>query len=306
VTCAEDWRDEQRHMARLWEGLASEYCLEKRLVTREGHETWAQAATTVIRDAAGQPQYAVQVLEDITARKEAERVRAAYQTQLRALTLRTTINEERERRRIAQNLHDQIGQSLAIARMQLGKLGGQLPDDDRRRQEIEEIRTLLSDALDYSRTVTCELSPPILHELGLVPALRWLARHFGERYHLPTELEVSEPFPRLSTQLRVVLYHVIRELLVNIVKHADATHAIIHLMRHDGAAIISVEDDGRGVHSSGRQDEPSGGYGLFSVRERVEQLGGAFVMESSRQRGTRCVLRVPLAGTSGEEEEGWA
>ncbi len=294
VTCPEDWEEERGLFQRLWENNSTGYSLEKRLLTKDNRLIWTQAMTTLIRDPHNEPQYVVQLLEDISVRKEAERIRSEYADRLRALSLNATLAEERERRRIAQNLHDQIGQMLAIARMQLGKIcaSAGVKDTDLQ-QNLEETRTLLSEALDYSRTVTCELSPPILHELGLVPALRWLARHFSDRYHLPTNLSVDGAIPKLAQEERVVLYHTARELLFNVVKHAQASQAQLVIGLDDGGMVaLMVEDDGDGF------PRPAGtagseGFGLFSVRERVGQMGGSLDIETGSW-GTRCRVCLPV------------
>jgi PAS domain S-box-containing protein len=292
VTHPDEWQVEHGLLHQLFAGSEPGYALEKRLVTPAG-PLWALALTTIIRAADGTPQYAVQLLENIAGRKEAERLRGEYQEKLRALTISATLGEERERRRLAQNLHDQVGQSLAIARIRLGKVCGQLgADAPAMAQELEVIRTLLSEALDYSRTLTSELSPPVLHELGLVPALRWLARHFSASYELPTAVMIEEPLAPIAHAVRVVLYHISRELLCNVVKHAGAEHATIHLAGDDDALVLMVEDDGRGIEAP-PPSTTAGGFGLFSVRERVAQLGGTFTLQSAPGRGTRAILRVP-------------
>ncbi|HEY3378617.1 MAG TPA: PAS domain S-box protein [Armatimonadota bacterium] len=302
VTFPADWEQEQEHFLPLWDGNSTGYSLEKRLITKSCTPVWTLAMTTLIHGPAGEPQYAVQLLEDISVRKEAERMRGEYEEKLRALTLNATLAEERERRRIAQNLHDQIGQSLAIARMQLGKISIALGASDAPlHQDIEDTRTLLSEALDYSRTVTSELSPPILHELGLVPALRWLAKHFSDRYHLPTRLAAEGALPVLTQEARVVLYHTARELLFNIVKHAHASHGQL-VVRHEGEAVmLTVTDDGNGFPQS-VSATGSEGFGLFSVRERVGQLGGSLVIETGTTRGTRCLVRVPVSAVTKTQE----
>jgi len=300
VTYPADWAKEQQQFHPLWENDATGYSLEKRLVTKENSLLWTQAMTTLIRDASDRPQYVVQLLEDISVRKEAERIRSEYAEKLRALSLNATLAEERERRRIAQNLHDQIGQSLAIARIQLGKISTRTGAMDAELQrDLEETRTLLSEVLDYSRTVTCELSPPILHELGLVPALRWLARHFTDRYHLKTQLDTDGAIPALTHEERVVLYHTAREFLFNVVKHAQASHAHLLIRPDAGAVLLMVEDDGVGfpkpAGSTGNE-----GFGLFSVRERVGQMGGALDIATGSW-GTRCQVRIPVNNNSIKE-----
>lgn len=301
VTYPADWEQEQEQFHPLWEHNATGYSLEKRLITRDNTLLWTQAMTTLIRGPHNEPQYVVQLLEDISVRKEAERIRSEYEERLRALSLNTTLAEERERRRIAQNLHDQIGQSLAIARIQLGTISAAWETENPTLyREIEETRTLLSEALDYSRTVTCELSPPILHELGLVPALRWLAHHFSSRYHLQTQLETEGLMPAMTQESRVVLYHTARELLFNIVKHAQASHAHLLMHRDSSAVTMVVEDDGNGfpppVEGVARE-----GFGLFSVRERVGQMGGTLKIETGHW-GTRCLIGVPISAVTTPEE----
>lgn len=294
VTHPADAAREQERLADLWHGAETGYTLEKRLITQDGDALWVLAMTTLIRDADDVPQYAVQVLENISARKDAERIRGEYQEKLRAATLNATLAEERERRHIAQNLHDHIGQSLAISRLLLGRLAASLTDADPEQQaQIDEVRMMLGEMLDYSRTLTCELSPPVLHELGLIPAVKWLATHCTERYRLPTAVDAALGVPALAPEIRVILYHIIRELLINVVKHAHATRATVRLHGDAQSVTLTVDDDGCGMDDV-RKAANSHGFGLFSVRERVGQLGGTFEIISAPHAGTCCRLSVPL------------
>lgn len=239
--------------------------------------------------------YVVAAARDITGRKEAEKSLLRYQEQLRNLASQLSRAEEQERRRIAVGLHDQIGQPLSVIKMKLGRMQqGNSRDAD----SFHEIREILDRTIQETRSLTFELSPPILHELGLKAALEWLAEQFAGLHGLHCHLvdEDGEPKP-VSGELRMVLFRSIRELLVNIVKHARTSHAWISMQREQGRLCIEVRDQGAGFHADEAM-ATRGGFGLFNIRERLAHFGGGLAIDSAPGLGTAVVLYVPLSGNS--------
>jgi signal transduction histidine kinase len=215
--------------------------------------------------------------------------------QLRQMTLQLSIAEEEERRKLAELLHDSLQQLLVYARLTVGEArtharGGRL------RQSLERVEASLGEAIEVSRTLTAELSPPLLYERGLLAAVGWLAGHLRERAGLCVEVRASaDAEPRHETT-RVLLFQCIRELLMNVLKHSGAKTASVDIGRHDGDIQVAVSDQGCGFDPGDPSVErSSAGFGLFSVRERLRQLGGRFDVESAPGRGTRVTLRVPDA-----------
>ena len=211
--------------------------------------------------------------------------------------------EERERRRIAADLHDGPCQTLAAARIKIGTLT-RAAMEGLPRAMLGEVRDLVDQSIRDTRTLTFEISPPVLYEIGLEAAVDWLVQQIRERYGIQAGF-VSEGAPRpFDEDVRVLLFRAVQELLINVAKHARAEHATVTLRNVAGGVEITVEDDGRGFEP-GKLKRPArggGGFGLFSIRERLEHLGGRVSMESRPGHGTRVVLTAPLKQVRPEME----
>jgi PAS domain S-box-containing protein len=244
--------------------------------------------------------YLVQV-QDITERKLAERHLYQYQRQLRSLASELTLTEERERRHLATDLHDSIGQALAISKLKLDAvLNDRMPDG--LAKEIKEVCTLIAQTIQHTRSLTFALSPPILYELGLEPALESLVQQMERRCGLRIALiDDHQPKP-LSQDLAVLLFRAVQELVINIIKHGHTRQARIVVGKDAECIRIAVEDYGVGfdVSTIESRDDAEAGFGLFSIRERLGHLGGRVEVQSTPGQGTRVILVAPLAqgGTS--------
>jgi signal transduction histidine kinase len=250
----------------------------------------------VRRDASGKVVDAFSLVQDITDRRQAEERLHAHHKRLRALASELSVVEARERRRLASYLHDHIGQNLAIAKIKLGELR-QSASSRGMAASLDGIRNLLDETIQETRSLTFDLSPPILYELGFEPAVEWLTERMQKEHGLPCRFEDDGQAKPLEEDLRAVLFRSVRELLVNVVKHAHARSAKVSLRKEGGDMRIVVEDDGVGFESSGAELYPgqSGGFGLFSILERLTYFGGRVHIESEPGRGTRITLVAPLA-----------
>ena len=235
------------------------------------------------------------ITRDVSERKEAEAKLLAYQEQLRALSSELTLVEERERRRIASDLHDQIGQNLALCKLKVAALEKE-PGTDAVRSELSAVRRLLECSIQDARSLIFDLSPPILYELGFLAALEWLADRITEQYHVMVEFENQAGAVALETDRGVILFQVVRELLVNVGKHSRAGRAKVIVALGEGVLRIQVNDDGQGFDASRAYDpkEREGGFGFFSMRERLNYLGGAIEIRSKPGVGTQVFLTLPL------------
>jgi PAS domain S-box-containing protein len=207
--------------------------------------------------------------------------------QLRALALDLTRAEERERKRVAEVIHDHLQQLLSVARINLGMALGQVRSSVARKT-LKNVDDLMAESLGITRSLTAELSPAILHRSGLAAALRWLGRWYGERFGLNVAVEAEEDV-ELDGEARVTLFRAVRELLFNVVKHAAVTEARVRLSRTaDGRARIVVSDEGAGFDPEMLREwnGTGAGFGLFSLRERLDILGGQFEVSSSPGGGT--------------------
>jgi len=236
--------------------------------------------------------------QDITERKRAEDERREYQERLRRLAAELVQAEERERRRLAANLHDEVGQHLAAAKMMLQALEQTARDSDLA-EPLARARELVAEAVEHTRSTVFDLSPPVLHELGFEAALESLVERTRNLHGISVTLEEDGPSIPLSEEVRVVLYRSVRELLHNVVRHAAATRAAVAVRRNDDHIRVVVEDDGVGFEPDavrGRGDF-SAGFGLFEIRERLDYLGGSVDIRSAPEEGTRVTLTAPLQPT---------
>ncbi len=223
--------------------------------------------------------------------------------QLTRLSTELTLAEKHERRRLAEIIHDNLQQQIVGAKIRLELLGRDIAEEHR--QPVEEIHALLMDSVRTSRSLNTQLAPHVLYDRGLAPALEWLAQTMRESYPLEVDTDLAPEITVSSENLRVLLFESVRELLFNVVKHARATSARIELARQDGDSLrISVSDRGVGFDSEPlkRGLAQSDGFGLFSISERLELIGGRLEMESLPGQGAAFHLIAPLAEETAPEE----
>lgn len=198
--------------------------------------------------------------------------------------------QEDERRRLARELHDGLGQNLTALKHRLAQLGEGLPVA--RRPLLDAAIALCSDTLEDTRELSRLLRPPILDDLGLEAALRWLARSVGETAALDIELQI-EPLPELDGDLQTLLFRVAQEALNNTAKHARARNVLLRLVARGGTLQLQLVDDGRGCDPE--LALRSGGSGLGGMRERLRLYDGQLEIHSAPGEGTRIRAAVPLA-----------
>jgi signal transduction histidine kinase len=215
-----------------------------------------------------------------------------YQERVRSLMADLLLAEEHERRRLAIDLHDGLSQTIALAQNKLSGLRRSM--DDRLSASLDEIEALIDQTDRTARSISFELSPPVLHDLGLEPAVQWLVEHIQARYAIEIVLEAdSRPKPA-DEKTRVILFRSIRELLINAAKHARAQRVRVVLRREKDMLHASVEDDGVGMEPDVMQIQ---GSGLFSIHERLSNVGGFMHIESASGQGTKIRLCAPLSHT---------
>jgi signal transduction histidine kinase len=241
---------------------------------------------------------------DVTAMREAEHALAQHDSQLRALATEITLAEERARRKLASELHDGPAQNLAGMAMQLAELKRGLDDRDQL-QLLVEAEQVLADATTQTRTLMLELAPPGLHDTGLIEALRWLADRVAKQQRITVTIEDDGSLKPLEDQITVLLFQTVRELLQNVVKHARSKRATVRCSVSDDLLTLDVLDPGIGfeVHSVDRLPTRQGGFGLFSIRERLKLMGGSIDIHSVVGEGTTVRIRVPLKPQHGLFDE---
>ena len=269
--------------------------VETRYIRKDGWIGWGRQSISLVRETGGKPQFAIALFEDITERRESEEKIRTYQEQLQSLASELSLTEERERRRLATVLHDHIAQLLVVAKAKFEKI----QESTLYRsfaKPMEEIRRLIDESIRYTRSLVFELSPPILYDLGFEPAMEWLAEHMQQQYGLAVVVEDDDQPKPLDNEARVLLFRAVRELLFNVLKHAQTSRAKVYLLGEGDHLRVIVEDNGVGFTpdklcaSSGKIE----GFGLFSIRERLNYFGGRMEIESIPGEVTRVILTVPV------------
>ena len=230
-----------------------------------------------------------EAIRELTARRQAEQA-------LRALNQRL----EEEARRIAHALHDEVGQLMVSVYLALDTLLAQLQPDARER--LTEIRALLEQVEAQLRQLSHELRPTILDDLGLKPAIEFLADGISKRTGRSVVVTASIG-ERLPGPVETAMYRIVQEALTNVIKHAQARQAVVHLVRRADVLVCSISDNGRGFDARGRSARMhSQGLGLIGMRERAASLGGTFSIDSSPGKGTTLKIAIPLKGMTCHSE----
>ena len=239
----------------------------------------------------GTDRLVVSFITDTTRQRESEGRIIAYQEKLQRMAFDAAVAEERERRRIAADLHDRIGQSLALAQIKLTSVRETMAGPSRK--AIDEAVDLLEQSVVDTRTLTFELSPPVLYDLGIKEALSWLIEEIEKREGIRIELVDDNSNKPLDEATAALVYRAVRELLLNVLKHAQAPKAKVTLRRVDDHYAIDVEDSGIGFDPADAASKKEG-FGLFSIREQIRRLGGTVEIASAPRQGTRVSVRVPV------------
>ncbi|MEX1049529.1 MAG: chemotaxis protein CheB [Akkermansiaceae bacterium] len=231
-------------------------------------------------------------LEERVAQRTAELHRRADQLAFMASEL--TLTEQRERKRMAHVLHDQLQQLLVAAKMRISWT--ETMDPEARKLEVAKLIALVDEALDNSRSLAVELSPPILAE-GLGRALQWLCGDWmWEKHHLKVQCHIDSSLDTPHEDMRILVFLAVKELLFNIIKHANVMEAFVEVVAHDSRSLrVSVRDQGAGISPPGdaNSNGSGSGFGLMSLRERLELLGGSFEIQSAPGEGTEAVILAP-------------
>jgi signal transduction histidine kinase len=246
-----------------------------------------------VRDLVRQLASLNQTLEQRVAQRTAQAVERAQK--LRLLSAELSLAEERERRRIAQVLHDDLQQMLMAAQLHLRTLD-KTENAAQRTGIIRKIQNMLERSFNLTRSLSVELSPPVLHDHGLAAALEWLAAQARKHHGVNVSVEADPSANPKAIDVRVFLFQAVRELLLNAVKHAAGSP--VHIMMKgigSGKLHVVVSDRGPGFDPAklDRQGIQLGGLGLFSIRERMASLGGKLQIDSAPGHGTRITLIAP-------------
>jgi PAS domain S-box-containing protein len=247
---------------------------------------------SLLCDEEGKPFGVASIAKDLSEQKGLER-------QLRDAASDAALAEDKERRKLAVDLHDGLGQLLTVLGLKLGLLRDST-DQPQIASRVREIERVLTEVDERVSSLSFQLSPPILHDMGLVAAVEWLAEEFQNRFGVKVTVEDDGTRQVLDEATRVTLFRGLRELLLNVTKHARVGAAHVRLWREDKVVKLEVRDEGIGFDPNSYE----GGYGLFSLRKRLNRLGGQMQIESAPDRGTRTVLTAPITSSIPETAQG--
>ena len=226
------------------------------------------------------------------------------QQQLRRLTSRLMQVQDMERRKVARDVHDGVGQYLVAVKMGVDNLSRRLAKDESHRS-LGEISELLDQAISEARAISHLLHPPLLDEIGLGSALVNYGYGFGKRSGLAVTVNVDEELGRLGNDIETALFRVAQECLLNVLRHSKSSTAEVALSRQDGVIRLQISDQGQGIQDGQQGDMGRLGVGLLSVRERILQLRGRLQIISDKGKGTSIVATIPEMNVAESRTEGF-
>jgi PAS domain S-box-containing protein len=280
------------------------YESEYRLRSRDGAYRWFRSRAVPIRDPEGKIVKWYGTCSDIHDSKlleqsirdnaiELEKMVDRRTDELRRLSVRLMTTQDQERRRIARDLHDGLGQELAVAKMVLDKMVLQKPAPPQE-QTWAQASSIVDRAIQQVRTMSHLLHPPLLDEVGLLSALAWYVEGLTKRSGIETFLDVQPPdFPRLVPEVETAIFRIVQEALTNVFRHSGAQKVWITLNRKDGLIVVAVLDDGKGIDKKIVEMRPdSVGVGIGGMKQRAKEFGGELRLTNAGP-GTLLELRIP-------------
>jgi PAS domain S-box-containing protein len=291
-------KEEEKKLEEIGVGYDSgERILEWTCVRKDGEEFPVEFTFYAIE--IGGEVIANSIVRDVSKRKEEEKILINYQKKLKALTKKLISSEQKDRQHFADFLHDEIGQQLFATRLQLEQLKGSLSSAENI-HTIDTVLNNLSQIMNQTRSLTSELSSPILKQLGLENALEWLAEETYKKYDIMVTVEDDKQEKPLDDNIKLLLYQAVSELLANVAKHARTKSAEVSIRKDDSNVRVCVKDNGIGFLQLNEDFShvKNGGIGLFRIKERLEPLGGQLEIKSQPKRGTQVILLAPLKNTT--------
>lgn len=266
-------------------------------VTRNGKRIPMLFSAAVLKNKEGRIEGIVGIARDITERKQAEKALRESERHLRFLSSQLLTAQEKERRRLSRELHDELGQALMVLKLKLESIQRALgTDQERLKGECDEVIGYVNEVTENVRRLSRDLSPSILEDLGLSAAIRWLVDASTKHCNIKISLDMIEMDNLFSREGQITVYRIVQECLTNIAKHAQATHVSIVIKKNDGQILFSVEDDGKGfdVKEVLGKDPGKKGLGLAAMYERTRILGGSLDIWGQKGRGARITFTVPV------------
>lgn len=295
ITHPDDRPDGLGHLESLWTGDTATLSMEKRYIRKDGSVIWVHVTISPVRETGDEPGYFVAVSEDITLRKEVDEALRSTNERLQALSHRLLEVQESERRHIARELHDEIGQALTAMQIHLQTVLG-MPGTAALASRLEECIEITERTLEQVRNLSRDLRPPHLDHLGLVATVRWHLDRQARAAGLASHFSADSLSARLAPELEIACFRVAQEALTNVVRHADARQVTVELRQEEGELHLWVRDDGKGFDPEAARGQALAGasMGLASMQERATLAGGRLELDSAPCRGTEVHGIFPL------------
>jgi PAS domain S-box-containing protein len=260
-------------------------------VRRDGSRFWADVVITAVHDAFGRLVGFIKVTRDLTERRKLAELESASLVSAQMLATR-----EEEQKRIARELHDDLGQQLTALKMSVAQLEAELRQSgagERFLSDTERFKTELDSMMGAVRRIASDLRPPVLDDVGLDAAIEWLADGFRQHYGVNVTSRVEAGGLGFSSLATTAIFRMVQEALTNVARHAKAANVRIELSRAGGVCTIRIEDDGDGIELGAARKPQS--FGLLGMQERVRQLSGSISFDSAPGKGFRIAVQLPLS-----------
>jgi PAS domain S-box-containing protein len=277
---------------------AGDYSTDYRIVLPDGSIRHVHDVVYPVKNETGQIAERFGVVMDLTERKDAEAELRRSFDQLRALTARMQDAREEERKWVAREIHDELGQGLTAIKIDLISLAHEFPSETPHAKRIESIANEVDQTIKSVRRISTELRPGILDDLGLIAAVEWAAEEFETRTGTRCRLDLLENDRTIDSDRATAVFRILQETLTNVARHANATHVDVRLLKEAGSVILEVRDNGRGATEE--QLSASASLGIRGMRERALLLDGELTIQGLPDEGTTVRVRIPLAEFTGQ------
>jgi PAS domain S-box-containing protein len=267
-------------------------------VTKSGEKIPMLFSAAVLRDKEGNKEGIVYIARDITDRKQAEEALRDSERTLNILSSQLISAQEKERRRLSNELHDELGQSLVVFKLRLRSLYDQLGSSQAgMKEKFDELMEYTNEVVDNVRRLSRDLSPSILEDMGLEEATQWLVDNMSRHSDTVYSLDMTDMEDLFTKEEQTIIYRIMQECLTNIAKHANATRVSLIIKKQAGSTVFQVEDNGEGfnVPEMFSKDPGEKGLGLSAMRQRARMLGGSLDIWSQEGIGTKITFEIPFS-----------
>jgi PAS domain S-box-containing protein len=294
ITYEGDREANRRLVDQLLEGKRSSFEMQKRYRRRDGSLVWGSVHVSTLPGTESIPRLWLAIVENVTERKQAQEELQHSFEQLRALTARLQVIREEERKSVAREIHDELGQALTAIKIDLVSLMRELPADQQQQgKRPDSILELVDHTIQSVRRISTELRPGILDDLGLVAAVEWATEEFEARTGTRCRLDLPGNDIEIDQERATAMFRIFQETLTNVARHANASEVGVRLAKENGDLTLEVHDNGRGIGKE--QLSGSRSLGILGMRERAALLGGELGIIGAPEEGTTVRVRIPVA-----------